>query len=152
MHTMHARRLGTMLLSLVLLGCSSGSAKTLTGPLSTDVDAARSTWLAIRPPNYTFEVETSSSWSAPSGYYRVLVTNGQFAEARNSKGELSTTFPSTKFPLTIDLIWDSILAARAKDQLNSAQFDAQGVPVESDMGPWPVDGGVHYSVRNFVIR
>jgi hypothetical protein len=52
-------------------------------------------------------------------------------------------------PPTIDEIWNRILDARERGQLNSAQFDRQGVPVESDMGPWPVDGGVHYSVRAF---
>jgi hypothetical protein len=147
MHFMHVCRLGTMLLSMVLLGCSSGSARSVTGPLSTDVDAARTRWLSIRPQAYSFEVQTSSSWSQPGGYYRVLVVNGEVAEARTPTGA------ATINPLpTIDSIWDQILSARAKAELNAAEFDAQGVPVESDMGPWPVDGGVHYSVRNFVIR
>jgi hypothetical protein len=53
------------------------------------------------------------------------------------------------FTLTVDTIWEMLLAARASGELNSAVFNQRGVPVEADMGPWPVDGGVRYSVRNF---
>ena len=143
MQTMHVRRVRNILLSFVLLGCSAGTA---TGPLTTDVDEARGRWLASRPRSYTFDVEPSSSWFAPAGYYRIRVDNGQVVEARDPKGA------AADFPLTIDTIWDRILAARAKNELNAAEFDVRGVPVESDMGPWPVDGGVHYSIRNVVVR
>lgn len=128
--------------AITLLGCSS-----TTEPLgSTDVDAARARWLAFRPQAYAFEVEPSSSWFAPSGYYRVQVSAGQVISARNPDGQVVTDFA-----LTVDGIWDQLLAARASEELNSARFDARGVPVESDMGEWPVDGGRHYSVRNFTV-
>jgi hypothetical protein len=127
---------------ITLLGCSG-----TTEPLgSTDVDAARVHWLALRPQAYTFEVQPSSSWFAPSGYYRIQVSAGQVISARNPDGQVVTDFA-----LTIDGIWDQLLAARASNELNSARFDARGVPLESDMGEWAVDGGRRYSVRNFAV-
>jgi hypothetical protein len=143
MNTIRTRRLSSALFVLLLLACSAGAP---TGPRTTDVDISRSRWLANRPQSYTFEVEPSSSWSAPAGYYRIRVENGQVVETRDPKGA------ATDFWVTIDMIWDRILTARAKNELNSAEFDLRGVPVESDTGQWPVDGGVHYSVRNFVER
>ena len=123
----------------MLLGCS---APTEVRPIHTDVDRARAAWLANRPSAYSFELSMTGSWYPRSGYYRVEVSNGQIT---------STTASAWTTP-TIDEIWDQILAARAKGELNSASFDERGVPVESDMGPWPVDGGVSYSVRNFAER
>jgi hypothetical protein len=79
-----------------------------------------------------------------SGYYWVRVVNGQVVETRDAAGA-----PVVGFTLSIDAIWDRLLAARANGELNSALFNRQGVPLETDMGPWELDGGVHYSVRRF---
>ena len=103
-------------------------------------------WLALRPQAYTFEVQPSGSWFAPSGYYRIQVSAGQVISARNPDGQVVTDFA-----LTVDGIWDQLLAARASNELNSARFDARGVPLESDMGEWAVDGGRRYSVRSFAV-
>jgi hypothetical protein len=134
-----ARR--ALALALLLSACVS---TTEPEPLHDDVDRARETWLASRPANYRFEIAMQTSWFPKSGYYRVRVANGQVVETRDQTG-----VPTNNFPLTIDALWDQLLAARARGELNSARFDGQGVPREIDTGPWPVDGGVHYSVRNF---
>ena len=52
-------------------------------------------------------------------------------------------------PPTSGQIWTWILDARARNELNHAEFDHRGVPVHADMGPWPVDGGVAYWIRAF---
>ena len=80
-------------------------------------------------------------------YYRVTVIGGDVVTATDANGAQVDGFDTT-----IDLIWDRVLANRANHQLNAAEFDARGVPIEVDYGPWPVDGGVHYSVRNFSTR
>ena len=139
------RKNGTQLVIAVasgLLGCSGPTA-----PGHTDVDLARATWLAQRPSAYTFEVATTTSWVPKSGYYQVEVLNGDVVAARDPAGT-----PVATFALTVERIWDAILVARQKGELNSAFFDQRGVPLETDMGPWPVDGGVHYSVRRFATR
>lgn len=132
-------RFGVVGIAATLLGCSKP-----TEPRHADVDLARSVWLADHPRAYTFEVATASSWFPKSGYFLVQVSDGQVLAASDSTGKAVTNFT-----LTVDGIWDRLLAARARGELNSALFNQRGVPVESDMGPWPVDGGVHYSVRNF---
>ena len=109
-----------------------------------DVDAARRVWLASNVRNYTFEVAAASSWVPRSGFYQVRVADRRVITAVDSAGK-----PAANFTLTIDEIWDRLLAARAQGQLNSVVFNERGVPIETDMGPWPVDGGVHYSVRSF---
>jgi hypothetical protein len=128
------------IVSTAILGCS----ETTTEPRHTDVDLARSVWLTNHPQAYSFEVATASSWFPSAGYYRVHVSNGQVIEATDPTGK-----PVANFTLTVDTIWDYVLAARARGELNSAVFNQRGIPVESDMGPWEVDGGVRYSVRNF---
>jgi len=132
-------RIAATAVAATLLSCSGA-----TEPRHADVDLARSVWLANHPQAYSFEVATASSWFPKSGYFRVQVSNGQVVAASDSAGHAIANFT-----LTVDLIWDQLLAARARGELNSALFNQRGVPVESDMGPWPVDGGVHYSVRIF---
>jgi Family of unknown function (DUF6174) len=129
--------------SIALLGCSSA-----TEPGSSiDVDTARARWLALRPSAYSFDVAPSSSWFPATGYYHVEVSAGQVVAARNPAGQTVADFT-----LTVDRIWDELLAARAINELNATHFDLRGVPLETDMGPWPVDGGRHYSVRNFAAK
>lgn len=132
-------RIAAIGFATALLSCSGA-----TEPRHVDVDLARTVWLTNHPRAYSFEVATATSWFPKSGYYRVQVSDGQVVAARDSSGKVVDNFS-----LTVDGIWDQLLAARAKGELNSAFFNQRGVPVESDMGPWPVDGGVHYSVRNF---
>jgi hypothetical protein len=127
-------------IAVAMLGCEENTSPIL----HKNVDQARDTWLQTRPAAYVFEVQTSSSWSPPGGFARVHVSNGHVVSATDASGK-----PVTNFQLTIDTIWNSILTARAKGELNDAQFDSRGVPIETDYGPWAVDGGVHYSVRRF---
>ena len=132
--------IASLAMATMLLSCSNA-----TEPRgSTDVDSARIIWLARQPRVYSFEVATESSWFPRSGYYRVQVSDGQVVAARDSSGQAVPDFT-----ITVDGIWDELLAARASNELNSARFDLRGVPLEADMGPWAVDGGRRYSVRNF---
>ena len=130
---------GIVVASAALLSCSDA-----TGPRRANVDLARALWLGSHPSAYTFEVAFESSWFPKSDYYRVEVLDGEVVTARDATGLVVPNFT-----LTVESIWDQLLAARAKGELNSATFDGRGIPVECDMGPWPVDGGVHYWVRNF---
>jgi hypothetical protein len=134
-----------LLVSALLAGCSAAA----TEPLHTDVDRARAAWVAQGATTYSFELATASSWFPKGGgYVAVEVRGGRVVSTVAPVGEPSPAGT----PPTIDEIWDRILAARERGELNSAQFDATGVPVESDMGSWPVDGGVRYSVRAFSRR
>jgi hypothetical protein len=134
------RVVATIIASTAILACS----ETTTGPRHTDVDLARTVWLTNHPQAYSFEVAKASSWFPSAGYYRVEVSNGQVVAAVDPTG-----IPVANFTLTVDTIWEMLLVARASGELNSAVFDQRGIPVEADMGPWAVDGGVRYSVRNF---
>jgi hypothetical protein len=132
-------RLLVLALAVFAIGCSSS-----TEPVQSNVDAARRRWLSLDSQTYTFDLEMATSWTPRSGFYHVSVNNGQVASAFDPSGK-----PAPGFSTTIERIWEQILAARSNQMLNSVQFDFRGIPVESDMGPWPVDGGVHFSVRNF---
>jgi hypothetical protein len=134
------RSLVVAVLGSALAGCS-----TPTEPTHSDVGRARIAWLATQATSYTFEVAIETSWVPKSGYYRVEVRDKVVIAAREENGN-----PAPGFSLTIDEIWDRLLDARERGELNSALFGRHGVPVEADMGPWPVDGGVRYSVRRFV--
>jgi hypothetical protein len=103
-------------------------------------------WLTSEITDYSFEVAIATSWVPKSGYYSVNVVDKKVDIAIDASGK-----PVEDFTLTVDGIWDGLLAARAIGQLNSARFNSRGVPIETDWGPWPVDGGVHYSVRRFVV-
>jgi hypothetical protein len=133
-----ARMAAVVAVSLGLVTCSNSTA-----PRHANVDHARIIWLGNRPSSYSFEVAIRAQ-TGQSDYYQVQVANGQVVAAIDPADKAVANFT-----LTIDKIWDQVLAARAKDELHSALFDERGVPVESDMGPWELDGGVHYSVRNF---
>jgi hypothetical protein len=128
---------------LTAIACAT-SCSSPTEPLHADVAAARNAWIATDARSYVFEVAMRAS-TPQSGFYRVEVADRVVVAANDPGGN-----PVSGFTLTIDEIWDRILAARDRGELNSALFNVRGVPVESDMGPWELDGGVHYSVRNFV--
>jgi hypothetical protein len=136
------RTFAGLIASAWLSGCSAAAS---TEPLHGDVDRARAAWLAEGATTYSFELATASSWFPKGGYVRVQVSGGRVVATVAPIGERAPAGP----PPTLDEIWDRILDARERGQLNSAEFDRHGVPIESDMGPWPVDGGVHYSVRAF---
>lgn len=140
MHRLKARTLARVLASAWLVGCSA----VVTEPEHGDIDRARRDWLERDVRSYSFEVSSASSWVPASGYVRVQVANRQVVSAIAPDGS-----PVANYTLTIDEIWARILDAREKGQVNSVSFTSQGVPVETDLGPWPVDGGVHYSVRAF---
>jgi hypothetical protein len=131
-------RAASIAMAVTVLSCSSA-----TEPLGADVDFARTLWLGRHPRAYSFEVQITAFYSTP-GYFRVQVSDGQVVDARDPSGQ-----PVADFTVTVDGIWDALLAARAKNELNSATFGRRGVPAEVDVGPWPLDGGTHYSVRNF---
>jgi hypothetical protein len=131
-------RVVSIAMAATVLGCSSA-----TEPHGTDVDFARAQWLGRHPRAYRFEVQITAFYSTP-GYFRVQVSDGRVVDARDPSGQ-----PVAGFAVTVDGIWDALLAARAKNELNSATFGQRGVPAEVDLGPWAIDGGMHYSVRNF---
>jgi hypothetical protein len=127
-------------LSAAVLGCGG-----TTEPRHSDVDLARRTWLTSHPSSYGFEIAMSTSWFPQgTGYWQVYVSDGRVGAVTDAAGQ-----PVANYTTTLDTLWNRILGARAAGQLNSALFDQRGVPVESDIGEWASDGGVHYSVRNF---
>ena len=140
MNRLKTRTLARVVASAWLVGCSA----VLTQPEHSDIDRARRDWLEEDIPSYSFEVSTASSWFPASGYVRVQVVNRQVVSATKPDGT-----PLAGYTLTIDEIWARILDARDRGHVNSVSFTSQGVPIETDLGPWPVDGGVHYSVRAF---
>jgi hypothetical protein len=116
-----------------------------TEPFHSDIDLARRAWLESHPDAYSFEVAFASSWFPRSGYSRVQVQDGEVVAATDSAGT-----PLDDFTTTVDSLWNRLLAAREVGELNSARFDWEGVPVEFDYGPWELDGGIRYWVRNFM--
>ena len=123
-----------------LAGCSNRTSEP--EPLFSDIDAARTAWLANRPASYEFDVTIGASILI--GPLHVTVAGGRVASALDAHGK-----PVPTFTTTIDSIWSSIIDFRARGQLNSAQFNARGVPIEIDLGRPEVDSGIHYSVRSF---
>ena len=134
---------GTLLLIPLLFvsGCSSA-----TQPLLNDVDVARARWLAQRPAEYTVEVAIATSWTPKSAYHRATVVGATVTSVVDENGDAVTS----TWAISIDSLWQRVLTEQANGNLNSAVFSHAGVPLEADWGPWPVDGGVHYSVRNYV--
>lgn len=135
------RALLPLLLALVLTPISGCSSPT---ELHGDIAAARMDWMRMNARDYVFEVSITSSWTPPSGFFRVRVVNRQVIEAFQPNGS-----PAQGFTLTLDGIWDRILAAQTDDQVNAVSFDGRGVPIEADIGHWASDGGMRYSVRRF---
>jgi hypothetical protein len=137
MSTRRSRAVAAIVFMAAALSCSSP-----TEPHS-DIASARRVWLLSRPQAYTFEVAFASSWFPKSGYFRVEVADGRVQAASDSGGV------AAELTLTVDTLWTWLLAAHERGELNSALFNRQGVPIEVDWGPWEVDGGVRYWVRNF---
>ena len=108
-----------------------------------DVDRARADWIAQRPANYTYEVKTLSMTGPTSR--RITVRNSVATETVNT-----ATGVITPGGMTIEDIWTQILAERQNNQLHSATFDSRGIPLTSDMGFWPADGGRSYTITGFI--
>jgi hypothetical protein len=108
-----------------------------------DIAEARATWLATRPDNYYFEINVTSFVSSP-GYYQVWVLGDVVESARDPDGQ-----PDDNFDVTIDDVWDQLLAALDDGELRVARFDRHGVPVEVSFGDFSLDSGVTYRIRNF---
>ena len=127
---------------LVLPGCGDG----LSPFVHTDIDQARADWLANRRASYSFEVTIQSSWS-PATPYSVRVVNGVVVE----RVDLLSGTKSTDGE-TIDDIWDAILQARNRNQVNEVRFSVLGIPVMADVGIWAIDGGLSWQVTRYVPR
>lgn len=140
MGTPLARVIASIALLVGGLGCSGP-----TEPFHSNIYLARRAWLESHPDAYSFEVAFASSWFPRSGYYRVQVRDGEVVAATDSAGTAQNDFT-----ITVDSLWNRLLAARERGELNSARFDREGVPVQFDHGPWELDGGVGYWVRNFM--
>ena len=134
------RRMALVAAVLFACGCGSG-----TEPVLHDIDLARTRWLANRPAEYVFEVAIASSWTPKTSYHRATVVVTDVTSVVDEKGAAV----SSTWAISIDSLWQRILTERANGSLNSAVFSQVGVPLETDWGPWPVDGGVHYSIRNY---
>jgi hypothetical protein len=119
-----------------------------TEPLLHDIDVARARWLANRPAEYEFEVATATSWTPKSPYHRATVVGESVVAVVDENGVPVTL----SWAISLDSLWKRIITERAQGSLNSAVFSQSGIPLEVDWGPWPVDGGVHYYVRNFTRR
>ena len=129
---------------VAVLGLSSACQST-SEPRTTDVALAYSRWSAFHPASYSFDISVRAFVSS-DGFSHVTVENGEVIDARQPSGE-----PIPSFTLTIDALWNEILAARQNGNLNSAVFTVAGVPLDVDIGDWALDSGVHYSIRNFSI-
>ena len=129
---------------LLLTACDSG-----TGP-DGDLEAAYLRWSSTRPARYSFEFAIETAWFPPSGYYSVDVRDGTVIAAR----QVATGDPIlAQNAFTIDDLWERILDARDRgESLTRLRFSREGVPLEAMIGTFADDGGVHYSVRNFVRR
>src|SRR5215208_434609 len=76
---------------LLITGCGGD----LTGPLTTNIAAARRAWLAHRPADYSFQFAQATEWSAIGPYngdpgdnfYTVTVAGDHATAWSNSKGE-----------------------------------------------------------------
>ena len=134
---------GLLLLTMVVAtgGCNPGTA-----PVIHDIDVARARWLAEPPSSYVFEEAVEGSFPK-SPYYRVTVVANSIVTVVNEKGA-AVPLPAGAI-ISLDSLWNEIISERAKGNLNSAVFSEAGIPLEVDWGPWPVDGGVRYFVRNF---
>jgi hypothetical protein len=128
-------------MAVAATGCSSG-----TEPVLRDVDVARARWLAEKPSSYVFEEAVESSFPK-SPYYKVSVAANSIVAVVDQNGTVMP-LPAGAI-ISVDALWNRIISERARGSLNSAVFSEAGVPLEVDWGPWPVDGGVRYFVRNF---
>jgi hypothetical protein len=109
-----ARRVCVAITVSFLVGCSSKATEP-SEPLFTDIDVARTAWLANRPSSYSFNVTVGSQLLL--GPLHVTVVGGRVVSALDARGKQDQTFTTT-----IDSIWSRIIAGRANGQLNSAQI------------------------------
>lgn len=129
----------------IIAAAAVSSCSSPTEALGSRVDFERALWLGRHPRAYSFEVAVTAFLNRP-GFVRVQVSDGRVVDARDASGQ-----SIADYPLTIDAIWDTILLARDRHELNSATFGAWGVPADVDVGELANDSGARYSVRNFVV-
>ena len=133
-------RLTTFVVSAAVLASCSAT----TEPVITDVNLARTRWLANHPTSYRFELAMATSWTPKGEYFRVEVQDGVVASVRDESGHLVASHAPT-----LDEIWSELLGAKDRGEFNGAEFSTEGVPLMTNYGRWEVDGGVAYFVRNF---
>jgi hypothetical protein len=135
-------RRAAIIAALALVGGCGDS----TGPVISDVQFARATWVDAPPANYTFEISFVSEWIQRTGYYRITVENGVAVSMYDASGAPA---PHTIIP-TIEDYWDSILEAQQAGTLKRASFNVAGVPVEwfIDHDGWADDAHGAW-IRNF---
>ena len=72
-------------LAALLLVTSCGGGDGLTGPIITNIDAARSLWLNNQPSSYSFELALmNGAWVPSSDFHPVTVVDGQVVTAKGS--------------------------------------------------------------------
>ena len=125
------------MMALPLASCDN-----VTGP-EHDILAARMEWQRMNARDYSFEMATQFSMFPSSGYVRIRVVDREVVEALDANGQ------PVQSQRTLESVWRDILAAHENGEVNLVRFSNRGVPLEIDLGPWEVDGGRHYSVRNF---
>lgn len=131
-------------LAIALVSVLATACESPIGLAHEDVDRAYAAWRRNAPTRYVFKVAHASSWHPKSEYLEVTVENRRVVLVREADGATGGDFG-----LTVDSLWVRILDARDRDQLNAATFDRRGVPVDIDYGPWEVDGGMRFWIREF---
>jgi hypothetical protein len=134
----------TIAVTIAVLGLACSSS---TEPIR-DIDAARTRWLLHRPAAYQVDVSVQASMFPKSPFHTAIVSGAEVVAVTDENGAPVTQ----SWAISVDSLWTQILRQRAEGTLNSATFDFRGVPLDVDWGPWALDGGIHYSLRNFTRR
>lgn len=147
------RRFVPLALAAALIAATACStpmtAPEMTADPSLTFDAARARWLAIRPPDYSFEFDAESANAPSPGYYRAAVVGGQLvAVQRSYSGELAPIEQG----FTIDQLWQRLAAARAAGlPVADLQFSQEGIPMQASVGTPGTDGAVRYQLRWYMV-
>jgi hypothetical protein len=142
---------GTLAALVVLSACRSTTAPDqlpgLVADPSLDLDAAHVRWVTVRPFAYTFEFVVLNAMVPSTGYVRVAVSDGRVVSVK--RVESGEPLPVTT-GLTLDQLWDRLIAARAAgESLSELQFSQEGIPIQATVGTFANDGGLLYRVRGY---
>jgi hypothetical protein len=78
---------------------------------------------------------------------RATVTRGRAVDVRLASSDEPLALSAG---LTIDQLWDLLIAARARGEtLAELQYSGEGIPIRAMMGSFADDGGVLYRLRAF---